>query len=222
METWGRFSHPPTSQFLVAVVYPFQTSTNAELVPPTGTHPQTAPTTVRQRRCAPARHQRRRQPPSAHARGGGGGSVSSESQHPQNPPKITGKSVVLADSAAGSGHSEPGPCPNRIIRKAPESLSSDASKEPPRENSILGPWPGAGALVRGLVVPGRQQEVTMTAAFLDSGGQKIEPNAHASSNSDLKAGVIPILLGNFTQFSVQGWHPVLAQGRGRARAQPGL
>eukprot|EP00661_Eupelagonemidae_sp_cell13_P009588 gene9588-biopygen18224 len=58
--------------------------------------------------------------------------------------EITGKSVVLAASAAGSGHSEPGPCPNRIIRKALKSLSSDASKERFSENSIFGGVPGQG------------------------------------------------------------------------------
>eukprot|EP00661_Eupelagonemidae_sp_cell13_P023806 gene23806-biopygen14903 len=47
--------------------------------------------------------------------------------------KSTGKSAVLAVSAARSGHSEAGPCPNRMIRKAPKSLSSDASKERFRE-----------------------------------------------------------------------------------------
>eukprot|EP00661_Eupelagonemidae_sp_cell13_P018386 gene18386-biopygen20440 len=47
-------------------------------------------------------------------------------------PKITGitsKSADLAMFAARFGHSEPGPCPNRMIRKALESLSSDASNE---------------------------------------------------------------------------------------------
>eukprot|EP00661_Eupelagonemidae_sp_cell13_P022435 gene22435-biopygen1170 len=40
---------------------------------------------------------------------------------------------VTVVSAARSGHSEAGPCPSRMIRKAPKSWSSDASKERFRE-----------------------------------------------------------------------------------------
>eukprot|EP00661_Eupelagonemidae_sp_cell13_P013104 gene13104-biopygen4999 len=94
-------------------------------------------------------------------------------------------------------------------------------------NSIFGgslargwcPGQGAGGAWPG---PRRQPRYLKGGCIPGSWRPKIEKNDHASSNSDLKSGVIPILLGNFLIFPVQDWHPVLAQGRGRARAQPGL
>eukprot|EP00661_Eupelagonemidae_sp_cell13_P020219 gene20219-biopygen14616 len=55
-----------------------------------------------------------------------------------------------------------------------------------------GPWPGAGALARGLVVPGRprrQPRCLKGGCIPGSWRQKNRINGHASSNSDLKSGV---------------------------------
>eukprot|EP00661_Eupelagonemidae_sp_cell13_P016140 gene16140-biopygen6739 len=209
-----------------------------------------------------------------------------------------------------------------MIRKALKGLSPDASRafriirfghgpgsewrfgvfgtclqDRPGTRFLGGPWPGAGALARGLVVPGRDPGVSrqqegrgrarvqpglrrgrawdrataehgsswrqqgpgprqsqgsaraeagqsvgqshcrawqqLAAARGHHGGcipgvlaaRKNEENDHVSSNSDLKSGVIPILLGYSTQFPSARLAPRAGPGprqsQGSARAEAG-
>eukprot|EP00661_Eupelagonemidae_sp_cell13_P008772 gene8772-biopygen12160 len=83
----------------------------------------------------------------------------------------------------------------------------------------LVPWPGgwwclAGAQASAAVPQRRQHSWVLTA--------NKSKNDHASSNSDLKSGVIPILvLGNCSQISSARLAPRAGPGPRRARAQPG-
>eukprot|EP00661_Eupelagonemidae_sp_cell13_P023851 gene23851-biopygen23857 len=97
-------------------------------------------------------------------------------------------------------------------------------------NSIFGgslarglvPWPGGWWCLAG---PGVSRGASKAAAFLGPDGQKIEKNDHASSNPDLKSGVIPILLGNCSQFPSARLAPRAGPGprqsQGSARAGAG-
>eukprot|EP00661_Eupelagonemidae_sp_cell13_P010143 gene10143-biopygen6262 len=92
----------------------------------------------------------------------------------------------------------------------------------PGTRFLGGPWPGAGG-----AWPGPRREPAARGHHDDCipgswRPKKTRRNDHASSNSDLESGVIPILLGYFLKFPVQDWHPVQAQDHSRARAQPGL
>eukprot|EP00661_Eupelagonemidae_sp_cell13_P011929 gene11929-biopygen13975 len=98
-----------------------------------------------------------------------------ESQDPKIHRKSTGKSAVLAVSAARSGQSQPG---TRFWG--------------------VGWWCLAGAHASAAVPQRLQHSWVLTA-------NKSGKNDHASSNSDLKSGVTPILQAAAEPGLSQGW-----------------